>query len=201
MEYPSKIIGDTIEAFAKLPGIGKKTATRLVLHLLKQNEKDNDKFGELLTQLVRKVSYCKVCHNLSDDEICYICRDKKRDQDMICVVEDIRDVLAIENTNQYNGSYHVLGGLISPMDGVSPSDLNIEALVKRANSNGVQELIFALSSTMEGDTTAYYICKMVRDKKIRTSTISRGISVGGELEFADEITLGRSISGRVPYKV
>ena len=186
--------------FARLPGVGQKTALRLVLHLLNQDKADVEKFSVSISKLRNEIQFCRVCHNISDQEICEICASPKRDHTIICVVEDTRDVMAIQNTNQYNGLYHVLGGLISPMDGIGPSDLEVDTLVERMKENGVKEVIFALSATMEGDTTLFYLHKRLKDFNISISTIARGIAFGGELEYVDEITLGRSIATRVPYE-
>ncbi len=185
---------------SQLPGIGKRTALRLVLHLLKQPEERTELLAHALLKLKSEVNFCKNCHNISDTEVCEICANPKRDESIVCVVEDIRDVMAIENTSQYNGLYHVLGGKISPMEGVGPQDLNITPLVKKVKNGTVKELILALSSTMEGDTTNFYIYKQLEGLEVTTSTIARGISVGDELEYADEVTLGRSIINRVPFE-
>lgn len=200
MEFSSKLLENAVYEVSQLPGIGKRTALRLVLHLLKQPKEQTTHLSDALTNLREKVNFCKSCHNISDTEICEICSNPKRDESVICVVEDIRDVMAIENTAQFQGLYHVLGGKISPMEGVGPQDLNIVPLVKRVKEGKVKELIFALSSTMEGDTTNFYIYKQLEGLDITTSTIARGISVGDELEYADEVTLGRSILNRVPFE-
>lgn len=200
MNFSSKLLEQAVVEFGRLPGVGQKTALRLVLHLLKQNREDFSRFTTALTQLKEEVCYCNVCFNLSDVEICSICSAPKRDQALICVVEDMRDVMAIENTNQYQGVYHVLGGLISPMDGIGPADLHIEELVARVEKGGVDEVILALSATMEGDTTIFYLYKKLRRFDVKISTIARGISFGGELEYVDEVTLARSIASRVPYE-
>jgi len=189
-----------VEAMAQLPGVGKRSALRLVLYLLKQPKTQTERLTRALTNLRENITYCKNCHNISDVDICEICASPKRDKKTVCVVEDIRDVMAIENTMQYKGVYHVLGGKISPMDGVGPQNLNIDSLVEKVKKDTVDELIFALSSTMEGDTTNFYIFKLLRDYNIKISTIARGISVGDELEYADEVTLGRSILNRVPFE-
>lgn len=201
MQYPSRLIENAVEEISRLPGIGKKTALRLVLHLLKEPESSTAALSGALTELRTKIKYCKTCHNISDDEICSICSSHRRDRSLICVVEDTRDVLAIENTSQYTGLYHILGGVISPIEGVGPSDLNIEQLLQRVrqNSGEVAEIIFALSPTMEGDTTAFYLTKKLKEFDLKISTIARGIPIGGELEYADEITLGRSIISRTAY--
>ncbi len=185
---------------AQLPGIGKRTALRLVLHLLKQPADQTDRLSTALEQLRGTVKFCSSCHNISDVEICEICANPKRDKSLVCVVEDIRDVMAIENTGQYTGLYHVLGGKISPMEGVGPQELTIDSLVNKAKQGGVKELIFALSSTMEGDTTNFYIYRQLNGLDVGTSTIARGIAVGDELEYADEVTLGRSILNRIPFE-
>ncbi|MEQ9101186.1 MAG: recombination mediator RecR [Imperialibacter sp.] len=201
MEFPSKLIEEAVEQFSQFPGIGKKTALRLVLYLLKQEKEQTTSFTEALNNLRQKIRYCAECHNISDTEVCSICTSHRRDRSLICVVEDIHDVLAIENTSQYNGLYHVLGGIISPMNGVGPDELNIQSLVDRiaGKAGEVQEVILALSATMEGDTTSFYITRKVGDKGVKVSTIARGIPFGGELEYTDEITLGRSILTRVNY--
>ncbi|MEO1049624.1 MAG: recombination mediator RecR [Bacteroidota bacterium] len=202
MEYPSKLIENAVNEIAKLPGIGKKTALRLALHLLKEDDSFTHNLTESLNTLRDQTQYCKICHNISDSEICNVCSSHKRDRSLVCLVEDTRDVLAIENTAQYQGLYHVLGGVISPIDGIGPSDLNIESLIQRVESpdSEIQEIIFALSPTMEGDTTAFYLMKKLKPSGVKVSTIARGVPIGGELEYADEITLGRSISGRTAYK-
>lgn len=200
MEFSSKILEKAVEEMAQLPGIGKRTALRLVLHLMRQPKTQTNNLSEALMQMRNDVKFCKSCNNLSDSEFCYICSNPKRDAKTICVVEDVRDVMAIENTSSYQGLYHVLGGKISPMDGVGPHDLSIEPLVNKVRNGEVEELIFALSSTMEGDTTNFYIYKQIQEYNIKTSTIARGISVGDELEYADEITLGRSIVNRIPFE-
>jgi len=189
-----------VAEFAKLPGVGQKTALRLVLHLLNQDKTEVAKFSDSIVKLRNEIKLCKVCHNISDQEVCEICSSHKRDRATICVVEDTRDVMAIQNTDQYNGVYHVLGGLISPIDGIGPSDLQVDSLVARLAENEVKEVIFALSATMEGDTTIFYLHKRLKDFNISLSTIARGIAFGGELEYVDEITLGRSIATRIPYE-
>ncbi len=199
MNFSSRLLQNAVAEFAKLPGIGQKTALRLVLHLLKQEKQDVEKFSSTVSKLRNEIQFCRVCLNISDQPVCEICTSHKRDHGLICVVEDTRDVMAIENTNQYNGVYHVLGGLISPMDGIGPSDLEVDSLVERLASNEVQEVVFALSATMEGDTTLFYLHKRLKNFDITISTIARGIAFGGELEYVDEITLGRSIATRVPY--
>jgi len=200
MQFPSKLIENAVEEISKLPGIGKKTALRLALHLLKQNELATLSLSESLINLRTKIKYCVTCHNIADTETCSICESHKRDRTVICVVEDTRDVLAIENTAQYQGLYHILGGIISPIEGIGPSDLNIDSLLKRVAGSEVKELIMALSPTMEGDTTAFYLTRKLKEYNIRISTISRGIPIGGELEYTDEITLGRSIISRTVYE-
>jgi recombination protein RecR len=200
MNFSSKLLENAVAEFAKLPGVGQKTALRLVLHLLNQDKADVEKFSVSISKLRNEIQFCRVCHNISDQETCEICASPKRDHTTICVVEDTRDVMAIQNTNQYNGVYHVLGGLISPMDGIGPSDLQVDTLVDRIKENEVKEVIFALSATMEGDTTLFYLHKRLKDFHISISTIARGIAFGGELEYVDEITLGRSIATRVPYE-
>ncbi len=199
MNYPSKLIENAVNEISKLPGIGKKTALRLVLHLLKREEEVSAALADAITQMRTQIQYCRQCHNISDAETCAICANPIRDRSLICVVEDTRDVLAIENTAQYRGLYHVLGGIISPMEGVGPNDLHIDSLVRRLPGSEVQEIIMALSPTMEGDTTAFYLTKKMKPFHLKISTIARGIPIGGELEYADEITLGRSITTRVLY--
>ena len=199
MEFSSKLLENAVHEVSQLPGIGKRTALRLVLHLLKRPEAQTQHLTNALSKLREEVNFCKSCFNISDTEICEICANPKRDESVICVVEDVRDVMAIENTSQFQGLYHVLGGKISPMEGVGPQDLNIIPLVNRVKEGKVKELIFALSSTMEGDTTNFYIYKQLEGVDVNTSTIARGISVGDELEYADEVTLGRSILNRVPF--
>ncbi|PIB27028.1 recombination protein RecR [Maribacter sp. 4U21] len=200
MEFSSRLLENAVYEMSQLPGIGKRTALRLVLHLLKQSEQRTEQLSSALVQLRSTVRFCKNCHNISDTEHCEICANPKRDASLVCVVEDIRDVMAIENTGQYRGMYHVLGGKISPMEGIGPQDLTISSLVSKVRKGEINELIFALSSTMEGDTTNFYIFRQIEEFKIRTSTIARGIAVGDELEYADEVTLGRSILNRVPFE-
>ncbi len=200
MEFSSKLLEQAVNEMAQLPGIGKRTALRLVLHLLKQPKEQTEFLAQSLTRMRNEVKFCSNCHNISDHDICEICNNAKRNHNVVCVVEDIRDVMAIENTGQYRGIYHVLGGKISPIDGVGPSHLNIKTLVEKVKSGSVTEVIFALSSTMEGDTTNFYIFKQIQHSNIITSTIARGISVGDELEYADEVTLGRSILQRIPFE-
>ena len=200
MEFSSKLLERAVNEMSQLPGIGKRTALRLVLHMLRQPKEQTLALSDALQTMRKDVKFCKSCHNISDIELCEICSNPKRKEDIICVVEDIRDVMAIENTSSFRGLYHVLGGKISPMDGIGPHDLNIESLVRKVKEGRVSELILALSSTMEGDTTNFYIYKQIKDYKVTTSTIARGISVGDELEYADEITLGRSIVNRIPFE-
>jgi recombination protein RecR len=203
VNFPSKLIEDAVTEISRLPGIGKKTALRLALHLLKQHEAQTEALALAITRMRTEIRYCQTCHNVSDAAICSICASQRRDHSIICVVEDIRDVLAIENTNQYLGKYHVLGGVISPIHGVGPEEIKIETLIKRIEqapaTAPVREIILALSATMEGDTTAFYLGKRLKEKGVKISTISRGIPVGGELEFTDEVTLGRSIMTRINY--
>ena len=198
-QYPSRLLERSVQEFSKLPGIGRKTALRLVLHMLRQSTEDVELFAEALTQMKHDVKFCKVCHNVSDDDVCPICRDARRDSSTVCVVENIQDVMAIENTQQYHGLYHVLGGIISPMDGIGPADLEIESLVSRVAEDNVKEVILALNPTMEGDTTNFYIFRKLASSDVRISVIARGISVGNELEYTDEVTLGRSILNRTPF--
>jgi recombination protein RecR len=200
MIFPSKLIEEAVNEVSKLPGIGKKTALRLVLHLLKEENSTTEKLSEALTKARQNIVYCRKCHNISDTELCGICASHRREPSLVCVVEDIRDVIAIENTNQFYGHYHVLGGVISPMERIGPSDLKIDSLVSRVAGGEIKELIFALSPTMEGDTTAFYITKKIKDFEVKVTTIARGIPLGGELEYADEITLGRSIVTRTSYE-
>ncbi len=200
MEFSSKLLEKAVNEMSQLPGIGKRTALRLMLHLLKQPLEQTQFLAEALVNLRSEIKFCNNCHNISDVEICEICANPNRLHHIVCVVEDVRDVMAIENTGQYKGVYHVLGGKISPIDGVGPSQLKISSLVTKVNSGNVSEIIFALSSTMEGDTTNFYIYKQIKESNITTSTIARGISVGDELEYADEVTLGRSILNRVPFE-
>ena len=198
--YPSRLLEQAVQEFSRLPGIGRKTALRLVLHLLRQDLADVERFSEAVATMRREVKFCRVCHNISDTDICPICSDQRRDATTICVVENIQDVMAIENTQQFHGLYHVLGGLISPMDGIGPSDLEIESLVQRVSENEVKEVILALSSTMEGDTTNFYIYRKLASTGVNVSIIARGIAVGNELEYTDEVTLGRSIINRTPFE-
>ncbi|MGO3237798.1 MAG: recombination mediator RecR [Psychroflexus halocasei] len=200
MEFSSKLLQEAVEQVSFLPGIGKRTALRLVLHLLNQDQEVTTDLAKSLLDLKLKIKRCKNCHNISDSEICDICANPKRDQSIVCVVEDIRDIMAIENTEQYRGVYHVLNGKINPIEGIGPNDLTIESLTQKAKEGQISEIIFALSSTMEGDTTNFYIYKQIENFDIKMSTIARGISVGDELEFADEVTLGRSIVHRIPFE-
>ncbi len=199
-KYPSKLLENAVNEFSKLPGIGRKSALRLVLHLLRQNTEEVNAFGNSLIELRNEIKHCKICHNISDTEICSICSNKARNESVICVVENIRDVMSVENTQQFNGLYHVLGGIISPMDGIGPADLEIDSLVKRIESGEITEVILALSTTMEGDTTNFYIYRKLKNLNIKLSTLARGVSIGDELEYTDEITLGRSLTNRVPYE-
>lgn len=200
MDFSSKLLEQAVAEMSQLPGVGKRTALRLVLHLLRQPEVQTQQLTEALSRLRKDIKLCKNCHNISDTEICDICANPNRVREIVCVVEDIRDVMAIENTSQYRGLYHVLGGKISPMDGIGPSQLNIRSLIEKVKQGEIDEIIFALSSTLEGDTTNFYIFKQLDGVKVKTSTIARGISVGDELEYADEVTLGRSITHRVPFE-
>ena len=199
-KFPSLLLERAVGEISRLPGIGRKTALRLALHLLRQDEAATDALAEALVRLRHDVRYCSRCHNISDDEVCPRCSDARRDSTTLCVGETVQDVMAIENTQQFNGLYHVLGGIISPMDGIGPSDLNIDSLVKRVSEGGVREVILALSSTMEGDTTNFYISRRLQPLGVAVSVIARGISVGNELEYTDEVTLGRSIVNRTPMK-
>lgn len=197
---PSKLVERAVEELAKLPGIGRRTAMRLALYMLKQEEKDIEVLGRSLIEMRIQITYCKKCHNISDSELCNICANPSRDQTTICIVEDVRDVMAIENTSQYNGLYHVLGGIISPMEGVGPEDLTIDKLRERFEEEDIREVIMALPTTIEGDTTNFYIYKQIKDKNVKVSTIARGVSIGNDLEYADEVTLGRSIVNRTVYE-
>jgi len=198
MEFSSTLLENAVNEFAKLPGIGKKTALRLVLHLLKQEESQVDTFSDTIQKMRQQIRFCSRCHNVSDSILCSICGNPMRKQDIICVVENIRDVIAIESTQQFSGTYHVLGGIISPLDGVSPDQLNIGSLIDRISQENTSELIFALNPNIQGDTTIYYIQKKLPSKEIKVTTIARGIAFGGELEYADEMTLARSLQNRVP---
>lgn len=199
MNYPSQLIENAVNEISKLPGIGKKTALRLTLHLLKREEQQTRSLSEALVAMRTQSQFCRRCHNISDGELCNICKSPKRDASLVCVVVDTRDVLAIENTSQFNGTYHVLGGIISPLEGIGPADLNIDSLLARVADEEIREVILALSPTMEGDTTAFYLQKKLRPLGVKISTIARGIPIGGDLEYADEVTLGRSIVSRVAY--
>lgn len=200
MNYPSKLIEAAVTEFKKLPGIGEKTALRLILHLLKQEEDKVSHFSETIRQMRKEIKTCNKCHNYSDNETCEICSNTNRDQQVVCVVENIRDVIAIENTGTYRGLYHVLGGIISPVNGVGPDELNIQSLLDRMPKDEVKEVIMAISPTMEGDTTIYYISKILQEYKVKLTTIARGVSFGGELEYTDELTLARSLASRIPYE-
>jgi len=198
--YSSKLLEEAVNEFTRLPGIGRRSALRLALHLLRQDESRSDALGNAIIKLRSDIRYCTRCHNISDEDVCGICSDQKRDGSIICVVEDIRDVMAIENTGQFRGMYHVLGGIISPMDGIGPNDLSIESLLGRTETEEIREVIMALPATTEGDTTNYYLFKKLKDKVATISAISRGVAIGDELEFADEITLGKSILNRILYE-
>lgn len=202
MNFPSKLLEDAVNEFAALPGIGRRTALRLVLHLLKENNETVEKFGSTIIKMRNEIRFCKKCHNISDHDLCNICQSPKRNEDIICVVEDLRDVIAIENTGQYNGLYHILGGIISPIDGIGPDDLNIESLVQRCNEENVNEIIMAVSPNIEGDTTIFYLSKKISrlSREIKITMIARGVAFGGELEYTDELTLARSIATRIPYE-
>ncbi|GAA6528324.1 recombination protein RecR [Segatella asaccharophila] len=199
-QYPSKLLEKAVSEFARLPGVGRKTALRLVLYLLRQSNDSVDEFTSAISHLKKDVKYCKVCHNISDTDICPICSDPRRDASTVCIVENVQDVMAIENTMQYHGLYHVLGGMISPVDGIGPGDIEIDSLIRRVSGGGIKEVIFALSSTMEGDTTNFYISRKLAPFHVRMSVIARGISVGNEIEYTDEVTLGRSIVSRTPFE-
>ncbi|NEW84969.1 MAG: recombination protein RecR [Mariniphaga sp.] len=198
--FPSKLLENAVNEFAKLPGIGKKTALRLVLHLLKKDVAEVQRFSRALTQLREEVKHCRICRNISDADVCNICCNPSRDSRTVCVVENIRDVMSIENTQQYRGVYHVLGGIISPMDGIGPADLEIDSLLKRVEEGEVDEVIFALSTTMEGDSTNFYIFKKIKADKVKITTLARGVSIGDEIEYTDEVTLGRSIVNRMLFE-
>lgn len=198
--YSSKLVEDAVNELAKLPGIGRKTALRLALHLLQCDNDSVSRFGNSIIKMRNEIKYCTICHNISDADVCEICANPKRDDEVICVVQDIRDVLAIENTSQYQGRYHILGGIISPMDGIGPNDLNIQSLVEKLRKGNIREVILALSTTIEGDTTNFYLYKQLKDFNTIISTIARGIAIGDDLEYADEVTLGRSILNRTPYE-
>ena len=199
-QYPSQLLEKAVQAFSQLPGIGRKTALRLVLWMLRQEKEDVARFTAAIDELMSEVKYCKVCHNISDTDVCPICADGRRDQTTVCVVENIQDVMAIENTMQFHGLYHVLGGVISPMDGIGPSDIEVDSLVQRVSEGTVKEVILALSPTMEGDTTNFYIYRTLAPAGVKVSVIARGIAVGNELEYADEVTLGRSIANRTLFE-
>ena len=199
-QYPSQLLEKAVQEFSKLPGIGRKTALRLVLWLLRQDDADVLAFAEAVSKLKAEVKYCRVCHNISDTDVCPICSDHRRDQSTVCVVENIQDVMAIENTQQFHGLYHVLGGVISPMDGMGPADIEIDSLIQRVGEGTVKEVILALSPTMEGDTTNFYIYRKLAPSGVKVSVIARGIAVGNELEYADEVTLGRSITNRTLFE-
>ncbi len=198
--FPSRLLENAVNEFAKLPGIGRKSALRLVLHMLKQDLQDVEIFGNSLIQLRTEIKHCKVCHNISDTDTCSICANPSRNPSIICVVENIKDVMSIENTQQFKGLYHVLGGIISPMDGIGPSDLEIDSLVSRVNEGNTEEVILALSTTMEGDTTNFFIYKKLKNTEVKISTLARGVSIGDELEYTDEVTLGRSIVNRMNFE-
>lgn len=200
MNFSSKLIEKAVDQFSKLPGVGPKSALRLTLHLLKMNRSEVHDFGQSFIDLINNINYCSECHNISELDVCELCSNPNRDQRTICVVEDIRDVMAIENTHQFKGKYHVLGGILSPLDGIGPEDLNLDSLIEKASSKQVQEVILALSTTMEGDTTNFYIFKKLKEFDVKMSVIARGVSIGDEIEYADEITLGRSIVNRTPYE-
>ena len=199
-QYPSQLLEKAVAEFSKLPGIGRKTALRLVLWMLRQEDDDVEQFAEAVRRLKQEVKYCHTCHNISDTDVCPICADPRRDASTVCVVENIQDVMAIENTMQFHGLYHVLGGIISPMDGIGPSDIEIESLVKRVADGGIKEVILALSPTMEGDTTNFYIYRKLASYDVKISVIARGVAVGNELEYTDEVTLGRSIANRTLFE-
>ncbi len=199
-EYPSALLEKAVDEFAKLPGVGRKTALRLALHILRQPAGDVDEFVDAISHFRHDVRHCKICHNISDEEVCPICSDKSRDRSTVCVVENVQDVMAVENTQEYHGLYHVLGGIISPMDGIGPGDIEVDSLVERVGQGGIKEVILALASTMEGDTTNYYISRKLAHTGVNISVIARGISVGDELEYTDEVTLGRAIMNRTKLK-
>jgi recombination protein RecR len=199
MNFPSKLVENAVEQLSSLPGIGRKSALRLVLHMLKKDKLAVEQFGDSFIQLINRINYCTRCYSISDAELCKVCSNPKRDKQIICVVEDIRVMMAIENTMQYKGVYHILEGLISPMDGIGPTDIRVEELINRIEKKNIQEVIFALSTTMEGDTTNYYLFRRLKDSGIKISSIARGIAIGDELEYTDEITLGTAISSRMPY--
>lgn len=198
-QFSSTLLENAVDELAKLPGIGRKTAMRLALHLLRRTEEEVEQLGNAVIRLRKEIRYCRVCHNISDTEVCHLCANPGRDHHTVCVVENVKDVMSVENTQQYHGLYHVLGGVISPMDGIGPGDLQIESLVQRVEAGGISEVILALSTTMEGDTTNFYIYRKLEKTGVKLSVIARGISVGDELEYADEVTLGRSIVNRTPF--
>jgi len=198
--FPSKLVEDAVNELSKLPGIGKKTALRLALHLLRKETEFSVNLGNAIIDMRQNISFCKSCHNVSDNETCHICSNPYRDKSLVCVIEDVRDMIAIENTSQYNGIYHILGGVISPMDGIGPEDLNIATLVEKTNNGKVKEIILALRTTIEGDTTNFYLYNKLKKNEVKVSVIARGIAIGDELEYTDEITLGRSIINRTPYE-
>ena len=200
MNFPSKLVENAVEQLSRLPGIGKRSALRLVLHMLKQEKNSVEKFGNSFIQLINSINYCSICYGISDSEFCEVCSNPKRDIETICIVEDIRVMMAIESTMQYKGVYHILGGLISPMDGIGPHDIRAEELVEKVKNGTVKEVIFALSTTMEGDTTNYYLFRRLKDSGVKISSIARGISIGDELEYTDEITLATALSSRMPYE-
>ena len=196
---PSKLVENAVNELSRLPGVGKKTALRLALFLLKQDKNIVEDFGNTIIKMRREVRYCEICHNISDDDTCEICKNQRRNRSIICVVEDIRDVMAIENTSQFNGVYHVLNGIISPIDGIGPGDINVKSLIEKVHNGGVKEIIMALPTTIEGDTTNFYLYKQLKNYDVVVTTIARGIAIGDDLEYTDEITLGRSIINRTPY--
>ena len=200
MNFPSKLVENAVEQLSRLPGIGKRSALRLVLHLLKQEKSSVERFGSSFIQLIQNISYCTSCFSIADSQLCEVCADKDREHTTICIVEDVRVMMAIENTMQFKGIYHVLGGLISPMDGIGPNDLRIEELIKKVEKGNINEIIFALSTTMEGDTTNYYLFRRLKDSGVKISSIARGIAIGDELEYTDELTLGTALSSRMPYE-
>ena len=200
MNFPSKLVENAVDQLSRLPGIGKRSALRLVLHLLKQEKSSVERFGDSFIQLIQNINYCTSCFSIADSQLCEVCADRKREQTTICIVEDVRVMMAIENTMQFKGIYHVLGGLISPMDGIGPNDLRIEELIKKVEKGNINEVIFALSTTMEGDTTNYYLFRRLKDSGVKISSIARGIAIGDELEYTDELTLGTALSSRMPYE-
>ena len=200
MNFSSKLLENSVNEFSKLPGVGKRSALRLVLHLLNQDEEQVVSLGESIIKMRKEINYCQMCYNISDSDTCEICSDTSRDKSLICVVEDIRDIMAIENTHQYKGVYHVLGGIISPMNGIGPDDLNIDTLISKVNEGKIKEVILALNTTLEGDTTNFFLFKKLKDANVEITTIARGIGVGDELEYVDDVTLGRSMINRTPYE-